>query len=272
MASMIELQKVTKRYAADGAPAVDRLSLRVKPGQFVALVGESGCGKTTTLKLINRLITPTQGTVQVEGKDVRKVRATKLRRGIGYVFQRIGLLPHWTVGQNIAVVPRLLRWSEAEVGARVAELMDLINLPRELAERLPRELSGGQQQRVGVARALAARPKIVLMDEPFGALDPINRESLQDEYLKLHRDLGLTSVLVTHDMAEALLLADRVAVMRQGRILQFDTPRRLLESPADDYVATVVDTPKRQADRIEALTAPVRDRGALLDEGAADHG
>jgi osmoprotectant transport system ATP-binding protein len=271
---MIELDQVTKRYgpADDTPPAVDRLSLTVEPGRFFALVGASGCGKTTTLKMINRLIAPTAGTIRVEGKDVRKLRATKLRRGIGYVFQGIGLLPHWTVGQNLAVVPRLLKWGEAAVGLRVAELLDLVNLPRDMAERMPSELSGGQQQRVGVARALAAKPKIVLMDEPFGALDPINRDALQDEYARLHHDLGLTTVMVTHDMAEALLLADRVAVMRGGKLLQCDTPRRLLEAPADDYVAQVVGTPKRQADRLEALAAPVRDRGALLDEGGGGRG
>jgi osmoprotectant transport system ATP-binding protein len=261
---MIELQQITHRYRPDGPDVIDDLTLHVAAGEFVALVGESGCGKTTTLKTINRLVRPSQGAVTVDGRDVSKVRATKLRRGIGYVFQQIGLLPHLTVADNIAVVPRLLRWKPAAVEARVQELLGLVNLPAEAASQMPDQLSGGQQQRVGVARALAARPRVMLMDEPFGALDPINRAALQHEVARLHRELELTTVLVTHDMAEALLLADRVAVMREGRLLQVGTPRDLLTHPADDYVASVVGTPRRQADRIEALAGDVANRGELL--------
>ena len=253
---MIELDQVTKRYGdTDAPPAVDGLSLRVEAGEFLAIVGESGCGKTTTLKMVNRLIEPDTGTVRVDGRGVREVSAVALRRSIGYVFQGVGLLPHHDVARNLATVPRLLRWPEAEVRGRVTELLDLVNLDPGLADRLPAELSGGQRQRVGVARALAARPKLVLMDEPFGALDPINRDALQEEYGKLHRQLGLTTVMVTHDMAEALLLADRIAVMRGGRLLQVDTPAALLATPADGYVASLVGTPKRQAQRLEALAA-----------------
>ena len=262
---MIELHDVTKRYGTTDDPAVDTVSLRVEEGQWLALVGESGCGKTTTLKMINRLVEPSAGTIEVDGRDVRKTRAVKLRRNIGYVFQQIGLLPHYTVAQNIAVVPRLLRWKPAEIDQRVRELLELVNLPADMAERMPAELSGGQRQRVGVARALAARPKVVLMDEPFGALDPINRDGLQEQYARLHRDLGLTTVMVTHDMSEALLLADRIAVMQHGKLITVDTPGNLLRNPGHDYVADLVGTPKRQADRLEALAADVRDRGALLE-------
>ncbi len=254
---MIELTHLTHRYDAAGPPAVDDVSLQVAAGEFVALVGESGCGKTTTLKLINRLIEPhpdrTTGTVRVDGKDVRTQEATRLRRAIGYVFQRIGLLPHYTIAENLAVVPRLLRWDAPRIAARVDALLDLVNLPREFAARMPAALSGGQQQRVGVARALAAEPKVVLMDEPFGALDPINRDALQIEYQRLHERLGLTTVMVTHDMAEAMLLADRIAVLRSGRLLRVGTPAELMRSPEDEYVERLIQTPRRQAARLEAL-------------------
>jgi len=252
---MIHLDQICKSY--DGATyAVRDLSLRVERGELVVLLGESGCGKTTSMKMINRLVEPTRGKIEVDGQDVATVDPVELRRGIGYVFQRIGLFPHMTVGENVAVVPGLLGWAADETTRRVDELLELVNLPpAEYRERMPRELSGGQQQRVGLARALAARPAIMLMDEPLGALDPINRDELQDELKRIHRRMKLTTILVTHDMTEALLLADRIAVMKAGRLLQVGTPHELLSKPADDDVARLLATPKRQADRLEALAA-----------------
>lgn len=252
---MITFDHVTKTYPG-GVTAVDDVSLTVEQGELLVLLGESGCGKTTTLKMINRLIDLSQGTITVDGENIEATPRVELRRWIGYVFQGIGLFPHMTVGENIAVQPQLLKWSKADTDARVRELLELVNLPAdEYAGRLPRELSGGQRQRIGVARALAARPKIMLMDEPFGALDPLTRDALQDEYLKLHKNLGLTTVMVTHDMTEALLLADRIAVMLAGQLLQLGTPHELLTEPSHDYVRQLMQTPKRQADRLEELAA-----------------
>lgn len=256
---MIQLRGVTKRYAPDASPAIDALDLTVEPGTLLALLGESGCGKTTTLKMINRLIEPTAGTITVDGRDVTQTHPATLRRSIGYVFQGVGLFPHMTVAQNVAVVPNLLGWSKRDVETRVTELLQLVGLPPdEFAQRRPRALSGGQRQRVGVARALAARSKIVLMDEPFGALDPLTRDTLQDEFVALHRKLGLTTVMVTHDMTEALLMADVIAVMHEGRILQVGSPHALLTDPADDRVAAMMHTPRKQADRLEALIEAAR--------------
>jgi len=253
---MIELTNVTKRFVADGPPAVDAVSLSVAAGEFVVLLGESGSGKTTTCKMINRLVDATSGTITVDGDDIQSLDPVMLRRRIGYVFQGIGLFPHWTVGRNIAAVPSLLGWDADDTAARVDELLEMVHLPPdEYRDRRPTQLSGGQRQRVGVARALAARPKIMLMDEPFGALDPITRDNMQEEYRTLHRELGLTTVMVTHDMTEALLLADRIAVMKDGRVLQLATPHELLTSPADDYVKTLFDTPRKQAEQVEALVS-----------------
>ena len=250
---MIKLREVSKRYPG-GVTAVDRLSMHVHAGELVVLLGESGCGKTTTLKMINRLIEPTAGTIEVDGVNHRAVNATQLRRGTGYVFQGIGLFPHMTIGQNIAVVPGLLGWEKDKTAARVDELLAMVGLePVEYRDRYPRELSGGQRQRIGVVRALAAKPKIMLMDEPFGALDPLTRDTLQDEFVKIHRQLELTTVMVTHDMTEALLMADRIAVMKDGRVLRDGTPNELMTNPNDEYVRTLMQTPKRQADRLEAL-------------------
>ena len=253
---MIRLQNVTKSYDGGRALAVHDVSVHARPGELLVLLGESGCGKTTTLKMINRLIEPTGGTIRVDGTDVSAQSAVALRRRIGYVFQGVGLFPHMTIGQNVAVVPTLLRWPAADVAQRVDELLDLVSLPAgDYRQRVPAELSGGQRQRVGVARALAGGPQIMLMDEPFGALDPLTRDGLQSQYRRIHEALALTSVMVTHDMTEALLMADRIAVMQAGRIVQLGTPHELLARPADDYVRALMHTPKRQADRLEQLVA-----------------
>ncbi|TMR32185.1 ABC transporter ATP-binding protein [Actinomadura geliboluensis] len=211
----------------------------VPAGELVAFVGPSGCGKTTTMKMINRLIEPTSGSVRIGGEDVLGMPPDRLRRRIGYVIQQIGLFPHLTIAENVALVPGLLGWPKAKVRARVEELLDLVGLdPARYSRRHPRELSGGQQQRVGVARALAADPPVMLMDEPFGATDPITRERLQNEFLRLQRELRKTIIFVTHDFDEAVKLGDRIAVFRErSRIAQYDTPARVLAEPADDYVA-----------------------------------
>jgi osmoprotectant transport system ATP-binding protein len=247
----ISFAAVTKRFGA--ATAIDGVSLDIPAGQFVALVGASGSGKTTLLKLVNRLADADSGTVRVGGNDVAGVAIAELRRGIGYVFQGTGLFPHWTVAANIAAVPRLLGWPREQIAARVTELLAMVDLDPAVAGRLPAALSGGQRQRVGVARALAARPKIVLMDEPFGALDPLTRDALATRTRALHDDLGLTSVIVTHDMQEALLLADRVIVVRAGRIVADATPVDLMRGHADADVAAMIAAPRRQAERLAAM-------------------
>lgn len=251
---MIALSHVSKSYDDGQTFAVDDLSMQVDRGELVALIGESGCGKTTTLKMINRLTDASSGAITVDGQDVSEVDPVELRRNIGYVFQGIGLFPHYTVEENIAAVPRLLRWERSKVAARVEETLDMVGLPPDqYAERRPDELSGGQQQRVGVARALAAEPDVVLMDEPFGALDPITRAELQDEFKRIQQEMELTVVMVTHDMTEALLLADRIAVMKDGQFAQVGTPRELLTQPGHPYVQELVEMPKRRADHLEAL-------------------
>jgi osmoprotectant transport system ATP-binding protein len=251
---MIVLEQVCKSYDGGLDYTVRDVSFRVPQGRLMVLLGGSGCGKTTTLKMINRLIEPSSGCVQVNGCDVRRQDPVVLRRSIGYVFQGIGLFPHLTIAENIAVVPRLLAWPAGQIEARIEELLALVHLPaQEYRRRYPRQLSGGQQQRVGFARALAARPQIMLLDEPFGALDPLTRDQLRNEFLQIRRRLGLTAVMVTHDMTEALLSADLIAVMNAGRLLQVGTPHELLNRPADDFVASLMETPKRQADQLEAL-------------------
>jgi len=247
-ASAVRFDAVTKAY--DGRTAVDSLSLSIARGSFVALVGGSGSGKTTLLKTANRLVRPDSGSVSIDGEDVAGLAPHLLRRRIGYVFQNIGLFPHMSVAENIAIGFRLER---RDPGERVARLLDLVDLPRDMAVRMPDALSGGQRQRVGVARALAPEPTLMLMDEPFGALDPVTRDQLGSAYRSLHTRLGLTTILVTHDMAEALLLADRVLVMAAGRIVADATPRDLLTGRAGAIADALVAVPRAQAERLYRL-------------------
>lgn len=260
---MIEIDKLSKRYG--DAVAVDRLSLSVARGELLVLLGDSGCGKTTTLKMINRLIEPTSGRVRIDGADAASFAPHELRRHIGYCFQRVGLFPHFTVAENIAVTPALLGWEPARVAHRVRELLELVELePATFTDRHPRELSGGQQQRVGVARALAAEPRVMLLDEPFGALDPLTRDRLQQSFQEIRHRLDLTGIFVTHDVVEALLLGDRIAVMRRGSLVHVGTPHDLLQAPADEYVAELIATPARQADALAELR---KDSGAGCGQG-----
>jgi osmoprotectant transport system ATP-binding protein len=250
---LIAFAHVGKSFDGGRVNAVNGVSLDVAEGEFLTIVGGSGSGKTTLLRLANRLIDADSGSITIEGEDVRAVDPIRLRRRIGYVFQSGGLFPHMSVADNIGVTPRLLGTPAAEISARVDELLDLVRLDRaQHRDRFPHELSGGQRQRVGVARALAARPRIVLMDEPFGALDPLTRDALGDDYRALHRKLGLTTVMITHDMTEAILLADRVAVMRAGQLLAQGTLTELSDSD-DPYVGELLRTPRRQAERLNVL-------------------
>lgn len=252
---MISLREVSKEYVT-GARAVDRLSLDVERGETVVLLGASGCGKTTTLKTINRLVEPSSGEIRVDGRNVADVDPVSLRRSIGYVFQGVGLFPHWSVADNVAAIPRLVGWPESRIRERVDELLGRVGMPAEaFRDRLPAELSGGQAQRVGVARALAAEAKVLLMDEPFGAVDPVTRDALQQELVSMRAQLGLTIVIVTHDVAEALLLADRVGVMDAGRLVQIGAPTELFASPASPVVERLLAMPRRQADRVIAMAS-----------------
>ncbi|MGJ9412159.1 betaine/proline/choline family ABC transporter ATP-binding protein [Aeromicrobium sp. CF4.19] len=234
----ILLENLTKRYAGQDAAAVDSVTMEIPAGEIVMLVGPSGCGKTTTMKMINRLIEPTGGRIFIGDEDVTDTDADDLRRRIGYVIQGAGLFPHYTVGQNIAIVPKLLGWDKKRIAARVDELLELVNLESDqYRDRYPRELSGGQQQRVGVARALAADPPVLLMDEPFGAVDPITRQRLQDELMRLQEELRKTIVFVTHDFDEAVKVGDRIAILDVGsEIVQYDTPENILANPANEFV------------------------------------
>ena len=245
---MIELKGVSKAYG--GQRVLRDINLTIPTGGFVVLVGGSGAGKTTLLKTINALIAPDSGAVLIDGAATQGVAPYQLRRSIGYVFQEVGLFPHMTVAQNIGITPHLLGIDDAEIAERVEGLLKLVALPPGLAQRLPSQLSGGQRQRVGVARALAAAPRIVLMDEPFGALDPVTRGQLADDYRTLHRRLGLTSVMVTHDVTEAVLLADRIVVLADGEIAAEGTPAELLRGHADARVNALFDAPRRQARRM----------------------
>jgi osmoprotectant transport system ATP-binding protein len=256
---VITLEAVSKSYDHGVTYAVRDVDLTIEERSLVVLLGESGCGKTTTLKMINRLIELSAGRITVGGEDIHSVNPVQLRRRIGYVFQGIGLFPHLTVAENVATVPKLLGWSSADIETRVNGLLDRVGLPPvAYAKRYPAALSGGQQQRVGVARALAAQPKVLLMDEPFGALDPITRNELREQLKELQTSLGLTIVLVTHDMTEALLLADCIAVMKEGRVLGYGTPTKLMSDPPHAYVRALMEMPKKQADQVEQMANATR--------------
>jgi osmoprotectant transport system ATP-binding protein len=251
---MIELHNVTKQYGETAV--VDDISLAVSEGELLVLLGDSGSGKTTTLKMINRLIDATSGVIRLDGQDVRELPAHLLRRRVGYVFQKVGLFPHMTVAENIAITPSLLEWEPSAIEKQVDQLLTMVELePATMRGRYPSELSGGQQQRVGVARALAATPKVMLLDEPFGALDPLTRDRLQQSFSRIRREHHLTGIFVTHDMVEALILGDRIAVMRNGRLVQVGTPHQLMVEPADEYVQQLMGTPKRQAHLVDELMA-----------------
>lgn len=240
--TMIALEGVSKTYPQATRPAVSALTLEVPEGTIVMLIGPSGCGKTTTLKMMNRLIEPSSGRIMLDGNDVTDVNADQLRRRIGYVIQQVGLFPHLSIADNIAVVPKMLGWDRNRVSARVDELLRLVGMePKDFRDRYPRQLSGGQQQRVGVARGLAADPPVMLMDEPFGAIDPITRERLQDEFLEIQRQVAKTICFVTHDLTEAVKLGDRIAIFAPGgKLAQYDTPQEVLTNPANDFVAEFI--------------------------------
>lgn len=283
-ATAIRLRGVTKQFDGAPTPAVDALDLEVPTGSIVALIGPSGCGKTTTLRMINRLIEPTSGRIEINGVDALEQPAVELRREIGYVIQEVGLFPHRTIAQNIATVPRTLGWNNDRIRERTAALVELVGLDPSMLDRYPDELSGGQQQRVGVARALAADPPVLLMDEPFGAVDPIVRGSLQNELMDLQQQVHKTIVLVTHDIDEALKLADRIALMNVGGVLeQFTTPDELLRDPANEFVerfvgedrvmkrlqlATVADLPFHQGPVVAASATPAEARAAMRAAGS----
>jgi osmoprotectant transport system ATP-binding protein len=240
-ASSVSYQGATKRYGDSSAPAVDHLDLEVEAGEICVLVGPSGCGKTTSMRMVNRMIELSEGDILIGGESVKKRDAAKLRREIGYVIQQVGLFPHRTIAQNIATVPQLLGWDKERIRERTAELLDLVGLDPELGDRYPVQLSGGQQQRIGVARALAVDPPVMLMDEPFGAIDPINRERLQNEFLRLQAEIRKTVLFVTHDIDEAIKMGDRIAIMKQhGRVEQYATPAEILMSPANEFVEDFV--------------------------------
>ena len=238
---MITLTELTKRYPGAPTPAVDHVTLTVPEGEVCVLIGPSGCGKTTTMRLINKMIEPTSGRIELMGREVTNMDSVELRRGIGYVIQPVGLFPHLTIAENIATVPRLLGWDDVRISHRVDELLALIALePSTYRHRFPRDLSGGQKQRVGVARALAADPPVMLMDEPFGAIDPITRLRLQDEFLGIQQRLKKTIVFVTHDLDEAIRMGDRIALLKDGKVVQYDTPEMILAQPANKFVEEFV--------------------------------
>lgn len=290
---MITLDRLTKTFGTSTQAAVDGLSLTINAGEICVLIGPSGCGKTTTMRMINRMVEPDSGRIEVGGRDVTRIDAVELRRSIGYVIQQVGLFPHMTIGENIATVPKMLGWDAARIAKRVDELLALVSMEPDLyRDRFPRELSGGQKQRVGVARALAADPPVMLMDEPFGAIDPITRARLQGEFLRILRELGKTIVFVTHDIDEAIRMGSRIAILRAGKVVQYDTPERILAHPADSFVETFVGG-DRSLKRLALLTAgpyieagspaggaprlppgtPLRDAlSAMLDAGADEAG
>jgi osmoprotectant transport system ATP-binding protein len=241
--TMIRLENLSKVFPGQDEPAVDDLSMDIYEGEIVVLVGPSGCGKTTTMKMVNRLIEPSSGRIFLQGEDVTKVNSDNLRRRIGYVIQQIGLFPHMTIADNIATVPKMLGWDKERISERIDELLDTVGIDNSYRDRYPKELSGGQRQRIGVARAMAADPPVLLMDEPFGAIDPITRDRLQDEFLRLQREIKKTIVFVTHDIDEAVKMGDRIAILKQrSRIAQYDTPENILTDPADDFVRDFIGT------------------------------
>ncbi len=275
---MIVLRELTKVFPGQASPAVDRLSLAVETGETCVLIGPSGCGKTTTMRMINRLIEPTSGTVEVRGRNVAAIDPVELRRGIGYVIQQTGLFPHMTIAENIATVPKLLGWDARTIRARVDEMLELVGLePREHRDRYPRALSGGQRQRVGVARALAGDPPVMLMDEPFAAVDPITRARLQAEFVRIFRTLGKTIVLVTHDVDEAVRMGDRLAIMKEGRLVQTGTPDAVLARPANAFVEEFVGEDRAWkrlglvplARIVQAGSPPVDGRAAISRDASA---
>ncbi|WP_430246057.1 ABC transporter ATP-binding protein [Neorhizobium sp. DAR64861/K0K2] len=275
---MIRLDHVTKNYEGSDRHAVDNLGLTIESGMTVAMIGPSGCGKTTTMRMINRLETPTVGRVLVNGRDIASTDPKELRRSIGYVIQQVGLFPHMTIERNIATVPRLLGWDKVRIDRRIDELLELVSLdPAIMRNRLPHELSGGQRQRVGFARALAADPAIMLMDEPFGAIDPITRVKLQDEFRQILKKVSKTVVIVTHDLDEAIKMGDRIAIMRDGRLLQYDTPEAILANPANDFVKSFLG-PDRAIKRLSlipvagSMSAPIAQAsGASVEQSGSLH-
>jgi len=237
---VIEFKNIYKKFEG-GNDVLKDINLTCEDGEITVLIGPSGCGKTTTMKLINRLITPTKGSIFIDGKDISQINTVELRRGIGYVIQHIGLFPHMTIGRNVGVVPHLLKWNQVQIDERIDELLELVGLdPKVYKERYPSELSGGQQQRIGVIRALAVEPGIILMDEPFSALDPISREQLQEELIRLQKEIKKSIVFVTHDMDEALKIADKIVLMRDGQIIQHGSPEEILRRPANDFVKNFI--------------------------------
>jgi osmoprotectant transport system ATP-binding protein len=270
----IIFKNVVKQYPNTASPAVDNVSLDIQQGEFIVFLGPSGCGKTTLLKMVNKLYDTTSGTIEIDGEDIRKVQTEQLRRGIGYVIQQNGLFPHMTIESNIAVVPRLLKWQEDKIEKRINELLEMVHLdPKVYRKRRPSQLSGGQQQRVGIARAMAADPKFLLMDEPFGAIDAITRTSLQDELHRIQRLLKKTILFVTHDVDEALRLADRIIIMQAGKVVQFATPYEIVTNPANEFIRQLVGEKdvyrKMGFMRVEDVYTLVEQEAAVTSEGVS---
>ncbi len=247
MKTAIEFQNVRKQFDYAKDNAVDHVSFIINEGEFITILGSSGCGKTTLLKLVNRLYEPDEGKIILFGENIKEVDVIQVRRRIGYVIQQVGLFPHMTIAENIATVPKLLKWDREKIEARVDELLNLVGLPpKEFKKRYPNQLSGGQQQRIGLARALAVDPKIMLLDEPFGAIDSINRLKLQDELLQIHGGLKKTFLFVTHDIEEAFKLGTRIIIMNEGKIVQFDTPKNIIDNPADGFVESLISSAREK--------------------------
>ncbi|WP_339036611.1 betaine/proline/choline family ABC transporter ATP-binding protein [Mammaliicoccus sciuri] len=268
---MLSIQDLTKVYRG-GKKAVNSINMEIESGEFIAFIGTSGSGKTTALRMINRMIEPTSGTITLDGKDLSKMNPVNLRRNIGYVIQQIGLMPHMTIRENIVLVPKLLKWTKEEKEKKAKELIKLVDLPESYLDLYPSQLSGGQQQRIGVVRALAADQDIILMDEPFGALDPITRDTLQDLVKTLQQKLGKTIIFVTHDMDEAIKLADRICIMSQGEIIQFDSPNNILKNPANDFVHEFIGQNRLIQDRpnIRVVDDAMKDPIAITSEKTID--